>query len=244
MINNISYLKLDKLTDKHLNKLNQLCDMCAGYEPYYDTEDSTCFLYIGAFNITGDLVGFMGALQLEDTVEITGLVHPGYRRKGIFKHMISMIKDICGDISIICTIPSDWLTILKNSSLNPEYTYSELLMTLSKPLDLYEHTNGSFECLFSERYEYFLMYADDDEPVAVCNLDFQDSFTNIYSVFVDEDKRGQELGTTLMQALISNYFDEFDTPLVLHVNSNNVAAVKLYERCGFETVECVDYYTI
>ncbi|MBQ4283526.1 MAG: GNAT family N-acetyltransferase [Lachnospira sp.] len=225
------------------NQLNTLCEACRGYEPYYDTEGDDSFVHVVALDEHGNLVGFLGGIILDNVVEITALVHPSFRKQGIFKAMLNKIKETYKAKKFIGTIPDEFRQAIKDSSIKPEYVHSELLMKLDNNCILTDNISDSYECMFSDDYENFLMYSEDeDEPVAVCNLDFAGSFTNISGVFVDEDMRDQGIGTIFMKELINAYFEEFEVPVILHVNSNNIAAIKLYEKCGFKTAECVDYY--
>lgn len=236
--------RIDNITSDIALQIQHLSDICQGYEPFFDSEDNTGFIYIGVFDATETLIGFASGLDLEDYVEVTALVHPAHRRQGIFKAMIKVIKEYCNK-TLVGTICPEILNMLSASSLAPVFSHSELLMTYANTTNIDSVLPDSFECLFTDDCDNYLMYeVDDDEPVAVCNLDFTESFTNISGVYVDECKRGHGLGTLFMKELIRNYFEEFDTPLILHVSSLNTAALKLYEKCGFETVDTINYYIL
>ncbi len=247
----VTIKKLSAITPDMLVQINELCNMCNGYEPYYETDSDSSYtgdyyIHIGAFDAdTNDLVGFLGGIILDDTIDITGLVHPDYQRQGIFTNILDKVKGYNPDPTLICTIPDETLHKLNGSSLNPTYSHSELLMLLKDSTNIKSTLTGSYEFFFSDEYDNYLMYAkDNEEPIAVCNLDLSETFTSISGVFVDEDMRNRGIGTTFMSALIKDYFEEFDTPLMLHVTSNNTAAVKLYEKCGFHTVESIPYYIL
>ncbi len=88
---------------------------------------------------------------------------------------------------------------------------------------------------------------DFDEPVCVCSLDYQISFTNIYGVFTESLLRNNGLGCALIYNLIYDYFDNNDNsnkPLILNVSSTNTNAFKLYKKCGFKKQNRIDYYYI
>lgn len=242
---------LAAITPDMLYQIGELCDMCDGYEPYYETEYDAIYTYdyyihIGAFDATtNNLVGFLGGIILDDTVDITGLVHPDYRRQGIFTNMLDKVRGYNPDSTLIGTIPDETLHMLINSSLKPTYSYSELLMRLEDSTSIKPVFTDSyiFSCL--EDSDYYSMYANDTgEQIASCNLDFNVTFTSVYEVFVNEDMRNRGIGTTFMSTFIEEYFEEYNKPLMLHVTSNNTAAVKLYEKCGFHTVESIPYYIL
>ncbi len=245
--------RIDNITSDIALQIQHLSDICQGYEPFFDNDNHEAYIYIGAFTSTEKLIGFMGGIILENAIEITALTHPDYRQQGIFKHMLSMAHEFYTDAKIIGNISDDCLNILSRSSIAPKYMYSDLLMKLENRPILSISTSHSpdsnkYDCYFTDEYDCFLLYEDSDdeetEPVAVCNLSFTNSYTNLWGVFVDVDKRKQGIGTVLLQDMIDIYFDNFEIPLILHVNSSNTAAVKLYEKFNFKTVEKLDYYTL
>ena len=85
---------------------------------------------------------------------------------------------------------------------------------------------------------------NEEEPAAVLNINYTNSYATIYGVYVDEDKRNLGLGTALVFDAIEEFFSNFDIPLILNVTSTNVAAVKLYKKAGFTKTSQVDYYAI
>ena len=72
-------------------------------------------------------------------------------------------------------------------------------------------------------------------------LIMKNGFTNLYGVYVDEDCRGQGIGTLLLAHLIPAYFKNHNLPLILNVRSTNTAAMQLYRHCGFEITSSVEF---
>ena len=102
--------------------------------------------------------------------------------------------------------------------------------------------NFLYETCFSDDEQDFLLYrGEEDEPCAVCSLDYENGFTNLYGVYVDEDCRGQGIGTLLLAHLIPAYFKNHNLPLILNVRSTNTAAMQLYRHCGFEITSSVEF---
>ncbi len=67
----------------------------------------------------------------------------------------------------------------------------------------------------------------------------------IYGVEIDEKSRGKGHGTAFTHALIRELKNRFpDRQIKLQVRSDNVPAMKLYERCGFTVETQRDYYAI
>jgi ribosomal protein S18 acetylase RimI-like enzyme len=88
------------------------------------------------------------------------------------------------------------------------------------------------------------MLSEDDEPAAMLNLNHTPSYSTIYGVFVDEDKRNKGLGFSLLFDTLDEFFNEYDKPLILNVTSTNIPALKLYKKAGFIKTSQVDYYAI
>ena len=114
----------------------------------------------------------------------------------------------------------------------------------SSPAKDFNSCNDNFlyETCFSDDEQDFLLYrGEEDEPCAVCSLDYENGFTNLYGVYVDEDCRGQGIGTLLLKHLIPAYFKNHNLPLILNVRSTNTAAMQLYRHCGFEITSSVEF---
>lgn len=231
---------------------------------------SSSTVYIASYDeMTHEMTGFLSWLITESatstdkstdpttsmvTAEVTALVDPAFRRLGIFTELFTVAKQILlclGVNQILCALPDS----IANSSLNHGYIYKEALMQLNtKTLRSIAATNEStfninpsdtFEYYYSDDELEYLMYEDDgEEPIAVLNLDYQESFTNIYGVYVDESLRGHGIGSLLMNHLILDYASICDLPLVLQVSSLNKAAVSLYKKCGFTEVSHISYYSL
>lgn len=114
----------------------------------------------------------------------------------------------------------------------------------SSPAKDFNSCNDNFlyETCFSDDEQDFLLYrGEEDEPCAVCSLDYENGFTNLYGVYVDEDCRGLGIGTLLLAHLIPAYFKNHNLPLILNVRSTNTAAMQLYRHCGFEITSSVEF---
>ena len=120
-----------------------------------------------------------------------------------------------------------------------EHGYDDAFVTESKvptfdPMSAPVSNNGRF-------WDYLPEY---EEPVALLYLDTQNTFVNVYGVFVDEKLRGKGIGTCLMKHFLKDYFNIASLPLVLNVTSNNRAAVALYKKCGFAEASRIEYHYI
>lgn len=251
-------IQIPLLNSKQQLELNRLINKCNGYEPFFLCDDEAVsndavqsILQFAAFNDSGEMTGFLSCIYDCNTPEITALVAPDMRCKGIFSRMLAMLKNVTGSSFMpVAAISQDIYPALEKSSLAPEYAYSEYLMQINMPdnLDLYDcnsNISSLYEFYFSEDDSEYLMYeARASEPVAVCSLDYQPSFTNIAGVCVEESFRRRGLGTIFMHSLIYDYFTDDTRPLILNVTSTNIPAVSLYKKCGFTISDRVNYYYI
>lgn len=250
----------EPFTKNNHMQLKKICDMCDGYEPYTKQDDDCDIIQAAAYDpASGSMIGFVGILANEHEYEVTAVTHPDYRKQGIFSTLFSILRKIILETDKYAVFTAALPKYLISTSINKNYLYSELLMKLSSKNDSnkenavmntthssYNDTSDNiYEGIFSDDGNNYLLYiGDDDEPVAVCDLTYETSFTVISGVFVDLAYRNKGIGTLFMTELISDYFIGYSNPLILHVNSNNKAALRLYERCGFEIIDKIDYYLL
>lgn len=249
---------LENISLENTDKLNELICLCDDYEPFFNCNS----YHAAAFSDDKKtMTGFASCIldsynKSNDTAvyEITALVAPQYRQSGLFTRLFNEIKSHISvshaDCRFICSMPK----ILLKSNLSCGFAFSEHLMTLKHrrtDLNLINTVSADisnhYECLFSDDLNNYYVYRnfnEDTEPVALLNIDYQKSFTNVYGVFVDKDLRNAGLGTFLMTAFIRDYFTEHLNPLVLNVRDSNTSAFHLYKKCGFVTTSHIDYYYI
>lgn len=101
----MNFIKAEGLSEKQVNDIARLEEICGSYEelhmkmnwdmlksrPPQQNNDFLC--YDGE-----QLVGFLGLYDIEGQrreIELTGLVHPQYRRRGIFKALFESARQKC-----------------------------------------------------------------------------------------------------------------------------------------------------
>ena len=80
----------------------------------------------------------------------------------------------------------------------------------------------------------------DERPVAVCEClrDFtQPEKVYIFGYYVRSDQSGKGLGSVFLKEVLDGLRKDGFKKVTLTVSESNVAAVKLYEKCGFTQVE-------
>jgi ribosomal protein S18 acetylase RimI-like enzyme len=139
----------NKLNKEELNAIRQLAETCNKYENIQlklnwemlrersgmKTND---YLF---YDDNGELIGFLGIYQFRSTeVEISGMVHPEHRRKGIFSELVREVKQECVSRGIpkmifICQHDSiSGKTTLE--SIGAAYSFSEHWMQLEEPANV------------------------------------------------------------------------------------------------------------
>lgn len=204
--------------------------------------------------------------------EVTALVHPEYRHNGIFNELITYAKNTFPSYTFYSTIPDYMSDVYPQNDIY----FSEYLMKMSYDdyIDFkniassdnnisscenynnpcknpYSNCLTSLEFYFSDDDSNYLAYISDcDEPVSVCNLDYEPSFTNIYGVFTEPEYRNMKIAYRMLESLMYEYFNDKElsndhkNPLILNVRSTNIPAVHLYKKCGFKISQSVSYYLI
>ena len=249
----MKYIEIDYLDSILMNALEELIDKCDGYEPYYSESHNDSFIQCVLIDENADspvMYGFAGLLINNECgyVEVSGLVAPDFRHMGHFRNMLSICCNIlknspAGDLELIAPVSGDLL----NSSLCGDVCFYEYLYRLDKAhfnpesIQATEPDNAEY---YLEGEDYLIYLPEYEEPAALLYLDVQNTFVNVYSVFVDENLRGKGIGTCLMKHFLKDYFNITSLPLVLNVTSSNKAAVALYKKCGFTEASRIEYHYI
>ncbi|MDO5403104.1 MAG: GNAT family N-acetyltransferase [Eubacteriales bacterium] len=256
------------LDSRQQASLKTLMDKCDGYEPYYtEVPDSSVIMFTASCN--SQLIGFLSLLftQEDTTGEITALVTPDYRKKGVFSALKALadewlLTSCYNNYSIIGSIPQELVLTGFYYARNPVFTeyllkltYDDYMHTARALADISPFCTDTPNCSidisncefgFSDDNSAYLMYDCEDacEPCALLNIAYGAAFSNIYGVWVDTGLRRRGAATALMCSFFEDYFCEPSTPpLVLNVRSTNTAAFKLYKKCGFTEVSHISYYS-
>lgn len=249
----MKYIEIDYMDNILMNALEELINKCDGYEPYYCDSHNDSFIQCALVDDSTDspvMYGFVGLLINDECgyVEVSGLVAPDFRHRGHFRNMLSICyrklkSSSAGNLELIAPISGELL----NCSLCGDVCFYEYLYQLDKAhfnlesIQAAEPDNAEY---YLEGDDYLMYLPEYEEPVALLYLDTQNTFVNVYGVFVDEKLRGKGIGTCLMKHFLKDYFNIASLPLVLNVTSNNRAAVALYKKCGFAEASRIEYHYI
>ena len=237
-----------------------------GYTPYFD-QKSQEVLELKAY-VNSKFAGLISVLRDEieypnsdNTLEITAYTLKKFRNKGIYTALRGAIIDKINDeyyledMPKFLAQPSKQGPSLQTSSLLKAFAYNELMMALNFEdiaESIYKASNSPAEsalkaqvqalCRFDGK-ETYIIEADDKE-IGHIGLSFNPNRTFIYDVYIDEEMRGKRLGSLMVSEFIKAYFKAYKSPLYLQVSEKNTAALKLYENCGFKTIEKAPYYFV
>jgi ribosomal protein S18 acetylase RimI-like enzyme len=89
--------------------------------------------------------------------------------------------------------------------------------------------------------EQRLVGLDGDAVVGTLRLTESSRRTMIYGFVIDNERRGQRLGTRMLAAVVEQLRDQGVGEVGLEVDPNNTPAIRLYEGHGFETVTTYRY---
>ena len=89
--------------------------------------------------------------------------------------------------------------------------------------------------MLEDKYSKVLVYEEDDMVVGFITATDLKETCDILSLVVDPKYRNKMVATNLLDYLISE-LDENLKLITLEVASKNIAAIKLYEKLGFEVV--------
>ena len=178
-----------------MNALEELINKCDGYEPYYCDSHNDSFIQCALVDDSTDspvMYGFVGLLINDECgyVEVSGLVAPDFRHRGHFRNMLSICyrklkSSSAGNLELISPIRGELL----NSSLCGDICFYEYLYQLDKAhfnlesIQAAEPDNAEY---YLEGDDYLMYLPEYEEPVALLYLDTQNTFVNVYGVFVDE----------------------------------------------------------
>jgi ribosomal protein S18 acetylase RimI-like enzyme len=268
---------LDKPRRRQIRALDEAC---SAYEPLCmklnwdmletrsENEINDLLCYDGT-----ELVGFLGMYCMGTDfaeVEITGMVHPEFRRQGIFKALFEEAQAICSErgaqriLLVSERLSEAGRRFAEDRGLS--YSFSEYRMrcdaytppsTLSErfalrpagpdDLQLIEHINAlSFESTISfdyaERLKYLYIADVDGKPVGSIGLDYEGSFGYVFGVAILPEYRGFGYGRAMLGAVLKIYFEKSSAGVILEVATKNDTALSLYQSVGFKTVTVYDYY--
>ena len=284
-ISNNLYIKLKENLDKNdYTDINNLANICFNYDKINlkleidyklsrDDKNSDNLNYINEFMLYDGnmLAGYAGIGSFGgEALEVNGMVHPDYRKKGIFTRLFSLVKD-----EFYKRKPNEMLLLSDNNStggiafiksLNCEYHHSEYDMNLDMNViheikfddlifrkvvcdDINKIAKADFEFLNESDIEELLLsptyiIKKDDALIGKTRLEINDNIGGIYGLEVLPEYRGKGYGRELLLLSIKELKEKNVEIITLQVETSNKNALNLYKTCGFKENYTMDYYRI
>ncbi len=260
-----SYNKLDKNKKQEVSALLAFCnknDDCKNAYAYkeendiYTDFDCHYLVYNNTFRGQTNkkngpmlVAGFVVLFVSENMCEISGVIHPDYRDNEEILTVPSLISDELYDMFDDLEI-SDY-TIEYVANPKPDYYKKSMELsefelgksTLLMKLDL---TSSEINNKINEYANKTSDHLEIEEVKAHSSIEFEvyDQVACIYNVFVEETYRQKGYGRALVIDTIKNITANHTNikQIILNVDKENQAAVRLYQSLGFITTEQLDYY--
>ena len=217
------------------------------------------------------LIGYAGICDFGgEEIEVNGMVHPDYRRKGIFTRLFSLLKDefnkrnnkamlLLSDNNSVSGIE-----FIKN--MTDDFSHSEYDMNL----DMDATQNESFDNLIFRKaligdinkikeanFEFFsvndiedissgitYLLETDNIIIGKVRLEAIDNNGGIYGLEILPEYRGNGYGRELLILSIKKLKESNVKIINLQVETDNKNALNLYKSCGFKENYTMDYYRL
>lgn len=239
--------------NERLSQVEKLLAAASQYDPYPFSfpfeEGMACWM---AFE-GNMLCAVFSLLPADDNLfECRALTHPSYRKKGLFRLLLSnAVKaveagspyaELCFPVNPLQT---EAVSVLNH--LEAEYWYSEYMMECP----LTSSCKLSSELMPELRFEpagadigggWICQAWNSGLLTGTCRLLPHGSKAYLCMVEVPKPLRGQGLGTALIRSLLSVLYQQQVPSAVLQVSETNTAAVALYKKTGFQITETLSYY--
>ena len=250
----------EELDNKCMAKGDPQIYSMVGPEEYdYELPESkNPYVYL-MYNDKDQLIAYLGYVAIDDNnIEMCITVDPDYRRQKIATNLFLRLVAEYETKSFSIAIDPD-NTTAKHFLEKIGFTYSstEAAMQLSKedfsfdaePIEL------KSENYISENDENMIpqtIYPSntlkitgivDGEEVGYLYISYAEVCFALFDIEIKENYREMGYGNRLLQTALKDAFKHANT-VVLHVSSNNIPAINLYQKIGFKTSQKVDMYEL
>ena len=192
-----------------------------------------------------ELIGYLGICDFGgEELEISGMVHPAFRRQGIFTQLYQLVE-----AEFKRRAPSELLLVChKNSDsgkkfvehLNATYHHAEYDMQLDPANFSHEL---SYRLTFQETEGHLFIGKQEEQVIGQVRLE-QEEVGGIYALEVVPEFRGQGYGRELLTWAVEKLLAQGAKKIFLQVDTVNANALGLYQSCGFVEQDVMMYYSI
>ena len=216
--------------------------------------------YLG--NGSAELLGLLALYETEEHLwDCSAFTRPDKRQEGIFSALLEEAETAYPEDQFSFPVPdsSQCLPALKTlEAIGAQLWYQEHLMTLTAgspswnlsfsgsarqpelPLQIkLEEENESGYTLAAKAFSGSVC-------IASCSVSVQTDGSQtsgcLYHVLVPEPLRGQGIGTRFLSALLPELNRQGISAFLLQVSGDNLPAIALYKKTGFQMKETLSYY--
>lgn len=222
----------------------------------------------------GHLIGFLGLYgfgQHPVEIELTGMVHPDYRRKGIFTKLFEEAVALCrvrcdGRLLLVAERQSvSGAGFAKAAGLTYDFSEYRMICNAYTP----QKASHGFalrpaeagDTLFLERLdeicfgrtypggydrelEYVCIAVLNGSDIGKIGLNYEDDMGYVFGVCILPEFRGRGFGRAMLDGVLKKHFAARSTPVILEVAVKNDNALTLYKSCGFNELTIYDYFEL
>ncbi|WP_166000672.1 GNAT family N-acetyltransferase [Bacillus sp. Cs-700] len=218
------------------------------------------------------LIGYMGICQFgSEALEVNGMVHPNYRRMGVFKRLFSFVQDEWNKReSKQMLLLSDHnsrsgIEFIKSTGAHYENSEHEMHLVgdarqdtartnllfrkalqqdakeIARQNAIYFHTNSVEASL--DGMEIFLAEWN-QMIIGKVHIELQNGVGGIYGLGVLPEYRGKGFGRELLMKAVKELRETQAQQILLQVAVKNKNALNLYQSCGFKETSTMDYFKL
>lgn len=195
------------------------------------------------------LIGYIGICDFGgESVEISGMTHPDFRRMGVFTKLFSLVSDELRrregkSVLLLCDRSSEagrqfvWST-------GAAFHHAEHEMSLKAGVPSGMPDNAvTLSRQESEGMEVYVAHAE-GVPVGSVRLELINGVGGIYGVEVMPEFRGRGYGKGLLLRAVEKLREKGAGQIRLQVDTDNPRALHIYESSGFTEDYTMDYYLL
>ncbi len=240
----MNYHKTNSLNNNIIDQILAYSDQ-SGYEPFWADEITGPYNHFYYITEHEKLACFIGIMPLSETyAEITGFTNPEFAHHGLFSELLqkALTELTPYNLDFFCEKK------LAYPFITSTLTHEDYLMKL--PAKKLPANDISIDNILRYTYEYedfdedIFVLLQNDEAVGFLKVQTRQNSCCVHNVLIRKRFRNSGCATKLLAGTLSILAKENSHDLLLHVKSNNVAAVKLYTKAGFEIIESLEYYRI
>lgn len=109
---------------------------------------------------------------------------------------------------------------------------------------LYDIIKKEFNFIYEKdsTFSNWLVYVDNDKIIGFINFDTIYERAELEYIYVEKEYRRKNIATKLLENMWKILNEKNIHSITLEVNCNNIAAIKFYEKNGFEKVSIREKY--